>query len=290
VDLLLTCCRTFPGRIAPIAGPRGTMIDPRETRAVGVDFGRTAEDYAAYRAGFPKELYDRLSAVGIGRSGQRLLDLGTGTGTLARGFAHRGATVVGIDPAEPLLVEARRLSRSDGVEVEYQVGRAEVIDAPDGAFDVVTAGQCWHWFDRPAAAAECMRVLRASGALVICHFDWLPLPGNVVAATEALILEHNPHWPLAGGLGMYPLWTLDVAEAGFIGLETFSFDVRVPYSHAAWRGRIRASAGVAASLPPDAVAVFDAELAALLDADFATEPMAVPHRVWALVARVPATT
>jgi hypothetical protein len=125
------------------------------------------------------------------------------------------------------------------------------------------------------------------GALVICYFDWLPLPGNVVAATEALILEHNPEWPLAGGLGMYPLWTLDVAEAGFRRLETFSFDVDVSYSHEAWRGRIRASAGVAASLPPDAVADFDGELAGLLDEDFPGEPLAIPHRVWALVARAP---
>ena len=86
---------------------------------------------------------------------------------------------------------------------------------------------------------------------------------------------------------MYPLWTLDVAAAGFLGLETFSFDVEVPYRHDAWRGRIRASAGVAASLPPDAVAAFDAELADLLARDFPHEPLAVPHRVWALVARKP---
>jgi len=252
---------------------------------VGVDFGRTAKDYAAHRAGFPKELFDRLAAMGIGRSGQRLLDLGTGTGSLARGFARRGASVVGVDPAEPLLVEARRLSQHEGVQVDYREGRAEDIDAPDGAFDVVSAGQCWHWFDRPAAAAECMRVLGADGTLAICYFDWLPLPGNVVASTEALILEHNPEWPAAGGLGMYPLWTLDVAEAGFTGLETFSFDVDVSYNHDAWRGRIRASAGVAASLPPDAVAAFDRELATLLKQDFPGEPLAVPHRVWALVAR-----
>jgi SAM-dependent methyltransferase len=261
--------------------------DPRETREVGVDFGRTAEDYAAHRAGFPKELFDRLAAMGIGRSGQRLLDLGTGTGTLARGFAHRGALVVGVDPAESLLAEARRLTRGEGVQVDYRVGRAEDIDAPDGAFDVVTAGQCWHWFDGSSAAAECERVLVPGGALVICHFDWLPVPGNVVAATEALILEHNPEWPLSGGLGMYPLWTLDVAGAGFTDLETFSFDVNVVYRHDSWRGRIRASAGVAASLPADAVAAFDAELAALLERDFPTEPLEVPHRVWALVARAP---
>jgi SAM-dependent methyltransferase len=257
---------------------------------VGVDFGRTAQDYAAHRAGFPRELFDRLVAMGVGRSGQRLLDLGTGTGSLARGFAQRGASVVGVDPSEPLLVEARRLAHDRGVDVEYQVGRAEDIDAPDGAFDVVTAGQCWHWFDRPVAAAECMRVLRPDGALAICHFDWLPLPGNVVAATEALILEHNPEWPLAAGLGMYPLWTLDVAEAGFTGIETFSFDVNVPYSHEAWRGRIRASAGVAASLPADAVAAFDDELAVLLDQDYPEEPLAIPHRVWALVARATKAT
>jgi hypothetical protein len=89
---------------------------------------------------------------------------------------------------------------------------------------------------------------------------------------------------------MYPLWTLDVAGAGFTGIETFSFDVDVSYTHAAWRGRIRASAGVAASLPPDAVVAFDDELADLLEADFPDEPLAVPHRVWALVARAPDTT
>ena len=257
---------------------------------MGVDFGKTARDYAAHRAGFPKELFDRLAAMGIGRSGQRLLDLGTGTGTLARGFARRGVSVVGVDPSEPMLVEARRMAKDEGVRVDYRVGRAEDIDVPDDAFDVVTAGQCWHWFDRPAAAAECMRVLVAGGALAICYFDWLPMPGNVVAATEALILEHNPEWPLSGGLGMYPLWTLDVAAAGFTGLETFSFDVDVPYSHEAWRGRIRASAGVAASLPPDAVAAFDGEFGALLQRDFPGQPLAVPHRVWALVARTPGAT
>ena len=248
---------------------------------MGVDFGKTAKDYAAYRAGFPTELFVRLASMGVGRSGQRLLDLGTGTGTLARGFARRGASVVGIDPAEPLLLEARRLAAREGVQVDFLVGRAEDIDAPDGAFEVVTAGQCWHWFDRPAAAAECRRVLVANGTLVICYFDWLPVPGNVVAATEALILEHNPEWPLAGGLGMYPLWTLDVAAAGFSRLETLSFDVEVSYSHEAWRGRIRASPGVVN---------FDTELAALLVEDFPGEPLAIPHRVWALVARAPAAT
>jgi SAM-dependent methyltransferase len=253
-----------------------------------VDFGRTAADYATHRAGFPTGLFDRLAERGIGRSGQHVLDLGTGTGTLARGLARRGCLVTGLDPSEPLLVEAKRLTEGEGLHVDYVVGRSEDIDAPDATYDVVSAGQCWHWFERPAAARQCRRVLVPGGALTICHFDMVPLRGNVVAATEELIVRHNPHWQFGGGTGIYPQWTVDVGEAGFEEIETFSFDVDVSYSHEGWRGRIRASAGVAASLPPDAVAVFDTELAALLARAFPEEPLAVPHRVWALVARNPA--
>lgn len=252
-----------------------------------VDFGRTAKDYAAHRVGFPPALFDRLAGLGVGRSGQRVLDLGTGTGTLARGFARRGCIVTGLDPSEPLLDEARRLSAREAAPVVYVAGRAEDIELDDESVDVVTAGQCWHWFDRPQAALETWRVLVPGGSLVICHFDWLPVTGSVVAATEDLILRHNPTWAFGGGTGMYPSWTSDVAAAGFVGLETFSFDVAVPYSHEAWRGRIRASAGVAASLPRDAVAVFDTELAELLATRFPAEPLLTAHRVWALVARRP---
>lgn len=252
-----------------------------------VDFGRTAADYARHRAGFPDALFDRLAAFKVGETGQRVVDLGTGTGTLARGFARRQAAVVGVDVAGAQLAEARRLDAEAGVSVDYRQGRAEACGVETGWADVVTAGQCWHWFDRPAAAAEARRLLRPGGALVICHFDWIPRPASVAEATEALVAAHNPRWLGAGSTGMYPGWTLEVAGAGFGSLETFSFDVDVSYTHEAWRGRVRACAGVAASLPEPAVAAFDAELAGLLAARFPDDPLAVPHRVWALVARAP---
>jgi ubiquinone/menaquinone biosynthesis C-methylase UbiE len=55
------------------------------------DFGKTAIDYGRHRAGFPDEFFDRLAKSGIIRTGMRALDLGTGTGTVARGLALRGA-------------------------------------------------------------------------------------------------------------------------------------------------------------------------------------------------------
>jgi 2-polyprenyl-3-methyl-5-hydroxy-6-metoxy-1,4-benzoquinol methylase len=88
------------------------------------NFGATAQDYARYRAGFPDSLFDRLVKHGIGLAGQNILDLGTGTGSLARGFARRGCQVIGLDPAEPLLAMAQEIDRAEGVQVEYRIGRA----------------------------------------------------------------------------------------------------------------------------------------------------------------------
>jgi SAM-dependent methyltransferase len=254
---------------------------------VTVDFGRTASDYGRFRAGFPDELFERLRAFDVGLPGQRVLDVGTGTGTLARGFARRGCMVTGLDPSESMLAQARRLSDEEGVNVTYVTGTAEATGLPSTSFDAVTAGQCWHWFEKAAAAEELMQVLIPGGRLVIAHYDWLPLPDNVVDATEQLILKHNPSWQFSGRGGIHPEFVRDVAVAGFSDIETFSFDVPAPYSHEAWRGRIRASAGVAASLAPDAVARFDAELAALLRARFPEDPVITPHRCWAIVCRRP---
>lgn len=262
------------------------MRTPQEIRdfGQGVDFGRAASDYGTHRAGFPDAFFDALAARGLIRAGKRALDLGTGTGTVARGLAARGMAVTGLDPSAALLAEGARLD-PDGL-VRWVEGRAEATGLAPG-FDLVAAGQCWHWFDRAKAGAEAARLLVPGGHLVIAHLDWLPLPGGVVAATEALIETANPDWRMGGGTGLYPDWLTDLAMAGFEGIESLSFDLSIPYSHEAWRGRIRASGGVGGSLPPAAVAEFDAAHAWMLSRDYPSEPLSVPHRVWAAFGRRP---
>jgi SAM-dependent methyltransferase len=249
-----------------------------------IDFGRTALDYATHRAGFPDLLFDRLATLDLQIDDAAVVDLGTGTGALARGFARRGAKAIGVDTARPMLEQARRLDAAEGLAIDYRLGRAEETGLPSGAFDIVAAGQCWHWFDRPRATTEAFRLLAQARHLVIAYLDWLPLPDSVVEATEKLILKHNPAWQMAGGSGVHPEYLADLSGGGFIGIQTFSFDLIIPYTHEAWRGRIRASAGVAASLVEDAVARFDHEHAAMLKSRFQIEPLQVPHRVWAAVA------
>jgi SAM-dependent methyltransferase len=279
-----------------LAGPGGTIASKSTLIPEGailmsqlkVDFGLTARDYATHRAGFPDSLFQRLAGLGIGLPGQVLVDLGTGTGTLARGFALRGCKVTGIDVAEPLLQEARRLSQRTGIEIDFRFGRAEATGLPVRYADLVTAGQCWHWFDSRQAAKEVARILKPNGYLIIAHFDWLPISGNVVEATEQLILQHNPAWGFAGTTGIHPQWLRDLAESGYSSLETFSYDVGVHYTPEDWRGRIRASSGVGASLLPAQVEVFDHDLGEILKHRFPGEVLEIPHRVFTVIARPPA--
>lgn len=248
-----------------------------------VDFGLTAKDYARHRTGFPDSLFKRLLEYGIGIEGQRIVDIGTGTGSLARGFAKQGSHVIGIDPSESLLEQAKLLDKEEGVEVVYRVGVAEDTGLDSSFANVVSAGQCWHWFEGEKAAKEAVRILQFDGKIVITHFDWLPLSGNIVEETETLISKHNPKWNMGGGIGIYPQWLVDLGEAGFVNLQTFSFDIDVPYKPDDWRGRIRASAGVGASLSPEEVEIFDSALANLLAEKFPSKIIEIPHRVWTVI-------
>ncbi|MEM9518653.1 MAG: class I SAM-dependent methyltransferase [Actinomycetota bacterium] len=259
----------------------GAAIDP-------TSFGAAADDYAAHRAGFPRAVFDRLGAFGVGTAGQTAVDLGTGTGTVARQLAARGCTVTGIDPDPRLMAQGATLAAAEAVDVEWREATAERTGLADDVADVVTAGQCWHWFDRQAAVTEAQRILRpGTGRLVLLYLDWIPLPGNAAAATERLIEAHNPAWIMGGGYGMWPQWVPEIQAGGFGGIETFSFDLDIAYRHEAWRGRIRASAGITV-LDDGAKATFDAELASLLTCDFPDDPISVLHRVWVMVASNPA--
>lgn len=262
------------------------------------NFGLTAHDYVKYRAGFPNEFFERMFNERIVREGDTLVDLGTGTGTLAREFAARGCKVIGVDISVQLLEQAKDICLQENVEVDFRFAKAEETGLPDAAFNVVSAGQCWHWFDRPQAAREVMRLLKPNGTVLIAHFDWLPLEGNVVDVTEKLIQKYNPEWyDLFGNkTGIYPDWFRDLGEAGFKNIRSFSFDLDVPYSADAWRGRIRASSGVGASLSDEEVGRFDAELKDLLAGLEQTRVqreaeenfiLQIPHRVFVIHAKKP---
>lgn len=76
----------------------------------GFDWGKVSKDYARYRDIYPKEFYEKIIDCGLCTVGQKVLDLGAGTGVLPRNLYRRGTKFTGADISENQITEARRLS------------------------------------------------------------------------------------------------------------------------------------------------------------------------------------
>jgi SAM-dependent methyltransferase len=242
-----------------------------------IDWGKTSADYCTFRPGPPISFYDRLKSLGVGVPGQTILDLGTGTGVLARQFARQGAKVAGIDLSSEQIAAAQRLAAEQSLDVEFFVGRAELLPWPDSCFDVATANQCWLYFDKDKTIRELRRVLKRGGWLVTSHFSWLPRLDDLARQSEALVLQFNAHWSAADWSGIVPpcpSW----AEEIFDVREMFFYDEPIEFTSEGWCGRIRACRGVGASMSPEKVAEFDAAHERLLE-KIAPERFTVLHRI-----------
>jgi SAM-dependent methyltransferase len=252
---------------------------PRDDQARTIDFGRTADDYERHRPGFPVSFFDRIFAEHLVKPGQRALDLGTGTGAMALGLAERGVHVTALDRSPELLEVLARRAKDANAPIKLKQGLAEDTGEADASFEVVTAAQCWWWFDPVRTTREVRRVLIPGGRLILAAFCYLPLPNSVAYETEELILEHNPGWTAAGCQGIFPEQLTQISAGGFRDITSFSYDLEVLFTHEGWRGRIRACNGVAASLSPKEVQTFDRALAAHLEKRWPGE-LSVLHRVF----------
>lgn len=252
-----------------------------------IDFGLHTDDYAEHRPGFPPSFYERLERIRP-LAGVECVDLATGPGTIAFEVAARGGRVTGIDISASQIASANRLARERSVDARFLVAGAESTGLAPDSCDLITAGQCWHWFDGPAALAEARRLLRPGGHLVIAHYCYLAEHSAVARETEELILQLNPGWTMGGWTGIFPEFIDDVIRGGLELVEQFCYDHLQPFTHAGWRGRMRTCNGVGSGgMQPEDVARFDAALADVLARKY-PDPVDVEHRVWCVIGREPA--
>lgn len=189
------------------------------------------------------------------REGERVLDLGTGTGAVAELAAQvvgPAGRVVGVDISPEMLALAA--DRSGRAELRFEVaeGSAEAIPAADGAFDVVLASLSLMFvIDRPAAAAEIARVLRPDGRLVASV--WGGPDVNDLVRFQNTVGRFAPAPPVSGvGPGALADPSPFLAELAAAGIEpqveAAILGFEMPNLTTAWE---IFAAVTAASIPPE---------------------------------------
>lgn len=192
----------MPNRKAPKAGA------PLDWGALG-----RYEEVAQAMLPAAEEVIRRIAPA----PGERVLDIGCGTGNAALLAALRGAHATGVDPAARLIDIARSRAAEAGVKATFLLGEAARVPAPDGAFDTVVDVFSLLFAPDPAAAvAELARVTAPGGRII--WTGWVP-SGTVYSLVQmrmAIAAEHGRPAP------PYSAWDNLAAMARLFGPHGFS--------------------------------------------------------------------
>lgn len=138
-----------------------------------------AGNYSNYRNAYPQEFIDYLYEKAGFTGSSVIADIGSGTGILSRQLLSRDSKVLCVEPNQDMRAAAEQnLSVYNGfVSVN---GTAETTGLDTGSVDFVTVGTAFHWFDEAAFKAECRRILKPGGKVVLV---WNSRPVNRTADT-----------------------------------------------------------------------------------------------------------
>jgi SAM-dependent methyltransferase len=260
----------------PPEGVSFTDLGPEQLRRLATSFGEDPERYDRTRPDYPEALVDRVVGAAPGRD---VLDVGIGTGIAARQFRAAGCRVLGVEVDERMAAAARR----DGFEVE--VAPIESWEVAGRGFDVVVAGQTWHWVDPLGGAAKAAEALRPGGRLAVFWNVGQPPPeaAEAFSAVYARVLPGSP-WsgPARSALAGYEA-AFDRTEdgirrsGGFAEPERWRFDWSRSYTRAEWLEQVPTFGGHS-RFPPETLAELLEGIGEALDAlggSFAMEFAAV---------------
>lgn len=225
------------------------------------DWGRTSDDYAKFRDIYPQEFYEKIINRGLCIKGQNALDIGTGTGVIPRNMACYGAKWTGTDISENQIKQAELLS--EGMDIRYHAVSAEKIDFPDNSFDVITACQCFWYFDHNILMPKLFKILKPNGRILILYMAWLPFEDKIAGASERLVLKYNSGWSGAGET-MNPIFIPECYNEDFELVYHEEYPIKVHFTRESWNGRMKACRGVGASLSEQEIAAWEHEHMRLL--------------------------
>ncbi len=133
-------------------------------------FKGTAEYYAKYRPGYTSEFFDYIIRYFNLNGEGRLLDVGCGTGQLAIPLAKNFDEVVGLDPEQEMLDEAKVQAEKAGVgNISWLCARAEDLSENSGVFRLTTVGAALHWMDQKVVLQKIYDHAEVGGGLAVVY-------------------------------------------------------------------------------------------------------------------------
>jgi SAM-dependent methyltransferase len=152
-----------------------------------LSFGNAADDYERVRPGYPGALVQDVLAYAGLAAGDRVLEIGAGTGKATRVFVAHGADMVCLEP-DP---EMARILRSVCPEVEVELVGFEDYVLPDRPFGLVISAQAWHWLDGAVRYAKTADALAPGAALAVFWNDY-ELPSPIRERVDAIWRRRVP--------------------------------------------------------------------------------------------------
>ena len=150
------------------------------------------------------------------------------------------------------------------MNIEYYAAPTREYLPSDNSFDVITACQCFWYFDHKKVAPNLARMLKRDGRLLVLYMAWLPFEDEIAGKSEELILKYSPDWTGARETRK-PIHIPDEVLEYFEPIYHEEYDLKVPFTKEAWHGRVRASRGIGASLSDAELKAWDKEHRELLD-------------------------
>ena len=172
------------------------------------DWGNTSKDYAKYRDIYPEAFYKCILDLGLCKDGQRVLDIGTGTGVLPRNMYKYGAKWTGTDISENQIEQAKLLAAEHNMDIEFYACPAEEVEYSPETFDVITVCQCIWYLNAKVFPENFAKMLKPGGKLLILYMGWLPFEDEIAGKSEELVLKYNPTWNGCGDT-VHPVWVPD---------------------------------------------------------------------------------
>jgi len=152
-------------------------------------FKNPSRYYTTGRPVYPKLLARRVATlVGVSRD-DAVLDLGTGPGFLALDFAPLAGKVIGVDPSEEMLSEARANAAREGLAIQFVKGSSFELSPELGRFKLVTIGRAFHWMDGDQTLASLDKLVLPGGAVSLYREQYPEVAENAWQAEFQALLD-----------------------------------------------------------------------------------------------------